>query len=217
MNKEIQNNKELIWRRKLEELEEIGDSLNKGIDEGIKETVAVFNLMGLNTYASCEGHLNWGMGAPWVGVQAEDEPDERFMGEKKNIEKIAKKYGITYEDVKQANNKEAWVEAVKTSSESEEMPEYKDWRKENEKLWEKAQEFLDEFYKDRNAPADSRLVIEGIGGGGAFRLHNGGKDYEVMPKDMAEEQKSGLQERLPRHQAEMLAFGEFLKNKFFNS
>jgi|SRR3989344_2224190 len=160
MHEKPQNNsKETEWQCKLGEFGEVGDALGEGIDERIKETVAAFNLVGLNTYASCEGHLEWGIGAPWVDVQAEGEPDERFIGEKKIIEKIAKKYGITYEDVERANNKEAWVEAIKIFSENEETPESKAWSKKNERL----------------------------------------------------------RERLPRYQAEMSAFGEFLKDKFFNS
>ncbi len=163
--------KEIEWQRKLEELGEVGDALGEGIDERIKETVAAFNLAGFHTDSSCEGHLDWGTGAPWIGVEAAGEPEERFTGEKEVVEKIAKK----------------------------------------------AQNMLNEFYKDRNMSADSKLAIEGVGGGGAFRIHNGGEDYEVMLKNMPETQKNGLAERLQKHQAEMRAFGEFLKDKFFNS
>lgn len=46
----------------------IGDGLGYPIDEGIKHVVVSFNLCGLKTSASCEGHLNWGLPYPWIDL-----------------------------------------------------------------------------------------------------------------------------------------------------
>lgn len=52
------------------EVEKITDSLGKGIDEKIKETVAAFLAHGFTTSASCEGHIDHGLPYPWVEVYA---------------------------------------------------------------------------------------------------------------------------------------------------
>ena len=53
------------------------DRLGMAIDAGIRETVAVLNLLGLPTTQSCEGHVNdhgHGLPAPWVDFDLAD-PD----------------------------------------------------------------------------------------------------------------------------------------------
>src|SRR5437763_8152511 len=42
------------------------DRLRTPIDAGIVETVVVLNLLGLQTFQSCEGHLTDGSAYPWV-------------------------------------------------------------------------------------------------------------------------------------------------------
>jgi len=44
------------------------DKLGMPIDSGIFETVVVFNLLGLQTFQSCEGHMDHGCPYPWVMV-----------------------------------------------------------------------------------------------------------------------------------------------------
>ena len=208
--------KQLAWENKLKELDEVGDLLGNGLDEHIKDIVAAFNLNGFNTNQSCEGHDNSGLGAPGVSIEAPDEPEERYVGEKEVYQDVAERYGITFEDVKRANNEAAWVEAIELSSKNEETSECQDWKKENTKLRKKAEELVEAFYKNRTiSDTAMRLEFENIGGGGTFRVHNGGEDY-LDVREMTEAQKSGLAERLPKYREEMEAFGKFLKDKFFN-
>lgn len=57
------------WRRMMEAVGRVTDRLGKPVDPGIRETVAVLNLLGLPTIQSCEGHVNdrgHGLPAPWV-------------------------------------------------------------------------------------------------------------------------------------------------------
>tara|TARA_B100000809_G_C14943261_1_gene461196 strand:+ start:116 stop:775 length:660 start_codon:yes stop_codon:yes gene_type:complete len=54
------------WHAKFQHLENIVDGLGHGLDSGIKRTVLAFQLMGLKTVHSCEGHANWAMAAPVV-------------------------------------------------------------------------------------------------------------------------------------------------------
>lgn len=46
------------WQAALEGVDQLGDRLGLGVDEGIKETVAAFHVMDINTTASHEGKLD---------------------------------------------------------------------------------------------------------------------------------------------------------------
>ena len=139
---------------------------------------------------------------------------KRDIGEKEIYKDVADRYGISYEDVKTANNQAAWVEAIALCAENEETPEFMARRKENEKLKKVAEELIEQFYKDRKTEDAAHLEFENIGGDGHFRIHNGGEDYAQVA-DMSVEQKKELGERLLGYRAEMQAFGKFLKDKFF--
>lgn len=56
----------------LKRLGAIGDKLGMPIDQGIKRTVALLTLLGYDTKASCEGHLDptHGTLGPWVDIRA---------------------------------------------------------------------------------------------------------------------------------------------------
>lgn len=208
--------KEIAWEAKLKELDEIGDANGLGLDKHIKEVVAAFNVNGFNTGQSCEGHTDSGYGAPWIRVEAPNEPEERFIGERKIYEDVAKKYGVSYEDVRRANNQEAWIEAVKLCNKQEEAPEFKVWRKESEKLRDRINELVNEFYKERKVGPETHVHVEEVGAQGDFRVRNGGDDYNLVER-MKESQKKGLDERLQKYREEIQAFGQFLKNKFLEN
>lgn len=213
---EQKSEKELIWEAKLKELDEIGDANGLGLDKHTKEVVATLNVSGFNTGQSCEGHVDSGYGAPWARIEAPNEPEERYVDERKIYEDVAKKYGVSYEDVWRANNQEAWVEAVKLCNKQEETAEFKAWRKESKKLRDKIRSLVDEFYQERKADSQTEIKVEDIGGSGTFRIHNGGRDYNLVER-MKDGQKKGLDERLTKYREEMQAFGNFLKNKFLKN
>jgi hypothetical protein len=64
--------KHTLWSKKLLELECVRDGIGTGIDPGIKETVAVLQLLGVYTRQSCEGHLDHGIAAPWIDLESPD-------------------------------------------------------------------------------------------------------------------------------------------------
>jgi len=208
--------KEQEWNNKLADLDTVVDRLGKGLDEHIKETVAAFNLNGFNTDGSCEGHVNWGLGAPWVEIEAPNKPKERYVGEVKILQNIAESYGISDKDIEWAMNETAWKEAYDLFEKNGETEEYKKWRSENDKLKQRAGELMDEFYKNRIVDEKVHLKFERVDAGETFRIYNGGEDYALSQK-MDEEQKRGLGQRIIKYQEEMNAFGEFLKDKFLNS
>jgi len=207
--------KEIAWDNKLKEIEEIKDPLGEKIDDGIKETVAAFNLNGLSTSGSCEGHLDHGTAAPWVEVSSPNQPEERFIGEKEVFKKVAENMGVPLEEVRRGLQKNAWAEALEKSSEADETLEYRKWREENKKLIKKASELLEDFYQDKKVRPNIRLEISEVGPGGVFRVHNGGDDYKLDLERLTEKQKEKLKQRLPKYQKEMEGFGKFLKEKYF--
>ncbi|MBU4082703.1 class I SAM-dependent methyltransferase [Patescibacteria group bacterium] len=53
-----------------EDIENWADMNGKGIDESIKETVIMLSALDMPTSQSCEGHIESGTSAPWVGISA---------------------------------------------------------------------------------------------------------------------------------------------------
>jgi hypothetical protein len=220
-NPELQKSlKEVEWEKKQEEVEGWKDKLGRGIEKKIKDAIVAFNMSGLPTSASCEGHLDSGHGAPWVDVEAPDEPSERFVGQEGMFQKVAEETGLALEEVKRGKNIEAYFKALDEAEKNGETPEYKEWRKKNQELKEKAAGLLDEFYKEREVSGNLKLEIREIDDS-SFRIHNGGEDYKGVKKEvfgeMTETQKEELSQRLGQYQGEMGQFSRFLKNKYLSS
>ncbi|GMQ95146.1 MAG: hypothetical protein BMS9Abin13_258 [Patescibacteria group bacterium] len=209
--------KEARWEKWEKEIETMEDSKGREIGPNIKEAVIALNVLKINTSASCEGHVERGMTAPWIEVEAPNKPEKQFAGENEVFQKAAKKYGISFKDVRRAKNEQAQAEAVKksTHSQADETPEYKKWREENEKLMRKTVVLLDEFYKKRNTPDNLRLAVHPRAGG--FRVVGGGEDYQEAPNDLSDEEKHQLEKQLAGYREEMWQFADFLKRKHFKA
>lgn len=67
----------------------ITDGLGCPIDEGIVETVVAFNLLGLRTCQSCEGHLIDGLPYPWVDLETDEFPAFKRALEEANREDLS--------------------------------------------------------------------------------------------------------------------------------
>jgi len=158
---------------------------------------------------------------PWVRIESRNEPEQMFVGENEAYEQSAKKYDITIEEVKRMINMDAWQEARKIYKINDETKEYKEWRKQNKILKEKAKSLLDEFYKDREVRKDIKLRIEN-NPEGDFEIHNGKYAYEYIknedeydPEKLSLKRREKIENQLKEYQVEMLAFTEFLKKKYF--
>lgn len=73
------------WQEMLRAVDRVRDALGKAVDPGIRETVAVLNLLGSTTRQSCEGHVNergFGLPSPWVDIdlspRGDGMPDPRI-------------------------------------------------------------------------------------------------------------------------------------------
>jgi hypothetical protein len=211
----LHSKKIALLNRIIKKVDKITAALGMPMDEGIKEAVIMFNAVGLYTSASCEGHLDHGIPAPWIHIGAPNEPKEQFIGENEIYRKVAGKYNLKIGEVRRGYNIEAWDEAGRELVKNEETKEYKRWRKENKKLLKKAKKFLEEFYKNRKVEPDIKLEIE-IFGNGSFRIHNGGKYYKSV-NDLSRKEKREVKKMLKKFREEMNAFTEFLKNKYFST
>ena len=63
-----QNKKDKI-KQLTNQLRQTTDSLGMPIDPGIFNTVVYLNALNITTAASCEGHLDHGIAAPWVDIR----------------------------------------------------------------------------------------------------------------------------------------------------
>jgi glutathione synthase/RimK-type ligase-like ATP-grasp enzyme len=224
---EQQSNKNALWEAKESEINSLVDALGAHIDPGIKEAVIALNLLGINTIASCEGHMDeengHGTDFPWIDVAASDEPENRFVGQEKIYEEVAEEYGVPVNDVKDSTAEEAWREALKRmpTKEKDETSEWKKWWEGNLEHWEKARVLVHEFNENRDVSEDVHIRINGD------RIHNGGDLDEaltkwqtfrerVMQKKVSSEEFSEMKRRLSSRQKEMTTFASFLRKKFFN-
>ncbi len=204
--------KNRMWEEKQAEIDNLVDRLGAPIDEGIKPVVIGLNVHNLPTIASCEGHTDWGMNAPWVEIAASNEPEFRFKGEMGVYKKIAKKYNIEYDAVRHGENFEAWGEAITLASENDETKEYKAWKEKNKVLVKKAKTLLKEFYKGSNISPEIKITVD-RDDGYHFRLFNGGDDYRPFDEKMGKKEQQKLSHRLKAYQEEMNRFASFLKEK----
>lgn len=61
--------KQALWGKTEEKVDQFRDALKMPIDKGIRETVIVLNVLGFTTSMSCEGHLDRGLPYPWVDIK----------------------------------------------------------------------------------------------------------------------------------------------------
>lgn len=209
------------WDKVKDEIENTADAESHGIDEGIKDAVIALNAFDINTGQSCEGHLDNGMSAPWVRVEAPNEPNNRFIGQNEAFEKVAEKYDMPVEETKRMFNMDAYWEAFHECEKNGETEEYQKWREESEKLLYITKDILDDFYKNRQVPNNVKIKVDAEGledmAEGSFEIFNGGEDYRnINGEELSDEEKESLGIRLNGYRKEMLAFAEFIKEKFFS-
>lgn len=53
-------------------VEGVVDGLGHRLDKGIVQAVAMLNELGINTSASCEGHVDWATGGPYIDITAKE-------------------------------------------------------------------------------------------------------------------------------------------------
>jgi hypothetical protein len=223
------------------DLEKYGED---GIDPKIKDTIAYLNVLGFNTHESCEGHVDHGDLSAYIGMNAPEQPQWRFVGQEEAYEKAAQKHGVVLSEIfdylkpkydvldwTPPENEEQLVlasnEAWEETPKKQETEEFKLWRAKTDEMKEKLDLLVQEFYRERNAAGDVRLEVSNGDdpehrASYLFFLHNGGEDYENHVgyderEKLSEEVLEVLRKRLETRQNEMKNFTEFLKEKYRQS
>ncbi|MDP6659906.1 MAG: hypothetical protein QF679_02800 [Candidatus Pacebacteria bacterium] len=162
---QVKSEKEIAWENKMTEVNEIADSLGKGVDERIKESVGAFLVHEFTTSGSCEGHMaeegeeQHGLPYPWVEIYA-PEP-------------------------------EGWSEVGGERKEQLEQ----EWRIKNFEQQIKMMGFLEEFYKGRETPFDARLAFDRVGAFGGFRVQSFGAEMTAIFSPEEKQQKLALYQK----------------------
>jgi hypothetical protein len=81
-NKAEQSVKAVQINEAIKKFENTADALGLGIDKGVIEQVAVLDLLGYFTTASCEGHINSGLPYGWIDFGSEIDRRERELDKK---------------------------------------------------------------------------------------------------------------------------------------
>ncbi|MGH7490507.1 MAG: hypothetical protein ACREMY_33585, partial [bacterium] len=149
--------KQASWEAKRREADHIVDALGLGIDEGIKEAVVAFNLLGLNTTASCEGHTDHGLLTPWIDVAAPHKPKLQYIDEMQVFQKVADRYGIPLGEFRRGVHRDGYWEARREAAGNGETAEFKTWRQQSDVLGRRVEEYLREFYADQKTAENVRL------------------------------------------------------------
>lgn len=200
------------------ELEKITDAEGKSIDEGIKETVLFMNVLEIPTIQSCEGHLDEKEGNPfpWVEIGAEDEPEERWIGQNAAFENAAKERDVSVEELKHGTPENLYWEVMREISKNTETPEYQAWAQKNEELRKRASDLLEKFYQKRDADSDIKLEVD-ESEGRPFGLHShDDKFWELKRGELPSGEREKMNEKFMQRRREMRAFTEFLKDKYLS-
>ena len=211
----VKSEKEAQWKSIKEKIDLETDAFGYKIEKEIKDTVIGLNALGINTSQSCEGHVDRGRIAPWVDIQAPNEP-KQFIGEDTIYQQVAEEFGISFEEAQRSINdlgKKAWLEAQKILEKQGQTPEYIQWMEKGKEEGIKVKKLVEEFNKDRKVPGNVRITIDESPYDAT--IHNGGQDYWSAEKDRTEKQNKNLEKRLQKYRTEFKEFAEFLKKKFF--
>lgn len=176
---------------------EVGDKLGKGLDPLTIEPVVGLNALGYTTSGSCEGHINHGSTGPYLDVHSRE------------AELFGSKYGQFWEEAGLVDPDEQFSNNLSTQ---QQLDEFERLHVEQDRIVSKlvkpTQLLLDEFH----------TVYTGIDGT-QLTCDAGPEWVRIQPADIESQGGRNIAEQkkyLGIYQAELKAFGEFLKSKYFH-
>jgi len=195
------------WDEMAREVDTWTDGLGMPIDEKIKDTIIVLNLLGLKTQQSCEGHLDHGRLYPWISFEIEDAELELLINQ-------AREVSIKEEEAEQAaiaRHPELIIRDALLLEESELSPL---WQA-RAAAWDKMEQYrkmrvapihelLMTFYKDGANP-DTMITHEYI-----YDIASIGGYWQDIRDDATKAAK------LKEYQDEMRRFTEFLIDVYYS-
>jgi hypothetical protein len=186
--------KEQRWQEVAARVDKITDRLGNPVDAGIKETVIVLNLLGFPTAMSCEGHAQRAVGGPWVDMRPEG-----VEALKEHWAQAERACQTAREEKRSPKEMEGLYQTLRETRKELETPVLQ--------LAGRLMPYLMEFYQERMAPHDRRLILHDFFA--SFRLQSHGVFLQEIADLVQREAK------LLEYQEEMRAFTAFLKARYF--
>jgi hypothetical protein len=183
--------KQQYWDEVRYSMAKVTDKLGMPIDQGIFETVVAFNVLGINTSMSCEGHLDHGRAAPWI----------RFQTQEMNPVQAQAKEAVQY--LQRA--KEEHAPAKEIEKLTHEM--FRLSREAGITCFQEPKrimDYLEIFYRDRLVPYDRQLMLK-VDSFGTSMLTVHGEPFQFLHSSEIRQQK------LLAYQEEMRTFTAYLK------
>lgn len=180
----------LSWNDMKNKMDLEVDGCGMSIDKGIERCVIAFNLIGLETVQSCEGHTDWGCPYPWITIQVQD-----YM---KNTKDLKEEYKAV---LPKALNGDREAQEKRLSLQKQIRQRF--YHSDEMKL---VVSLLSEFYQNRQNPyevtlytwqLEDQIRIEPI----TNFVANGMSDEDIA-------------KWLPKYQAEMDAFTQFIIDRY---
>lgn len=202
-----------IWNDIKNRVDQITDRLGMPVDDNIKDVVIGLNANGINTVASCGGHLDSDrLAFPWIGCAAANQPQYRYKDETQIKESIASRYNIRSNDIFNVGNDAAMNDYYIRAAKSGETEEYKKWDICNDPLEKKVSNIISEFYTHRIDVPEVKIAIGTIYPGCLIEIPD--SDEQKWRNTLSE---NGLRDKIKEAQSEMSKFAYFLKLKYFDT
>ena len=189
--------KKTRWNAIAEKAGNVADKTGKVIDKKILDLVIALAANSINTKASCEGHLDHGIAAPWVDIG---------LAESSEISKKIESLKALWLEIKTKAEKtqketidKMWLESKKLELEIKYPTSL---------LVQKLSKLLDKFYQKRTSSYDTHIILRQLGLT-SYRMECQGTIFQEVRGPSEKEIK------LKQYQEEMKSFYEFLKNIFF--
>ncbi|GEM_PF-6568504 len=205
------------WEEKLKQLDEVKDTQGKGVEPGIKETVAVFQLLGLPTKQSCEGHINEpGRPYPWVRFQSTGAMPQKY--DESKLQALADTYQVPREDLFELPKDQPVVQDFLRHEKEFFNPKFQEWVSANEAIANRVEALLSDYYMATENTISKMLVVK--------RNEAGVSDLTIGPnflgekvtsQDINPQELSQYQERLNVYQEAVKSFTEYLKTQFMSN
>lgn len=204
--------KQQQWDKLAEEVDSWGDGLGYSIDQGIKDTVIVLNVLGFTTRQSCEGHLDHGDVSPWIDFTLNQPEVLALQNQVSEFARVELKEQFQALKIKHPHL--SIDERLQTQEGEYLKIKYEKfscllsfYQQEAKKELAPLLELLDEFYQIHDSSEDEKLslLIEGV-----IRLRSNGWKLQA---DRSENEREA---KLKLYLEEMKAFTNFLKERFFH-
>jgi hypothetical protein len=214
-------NKRIAWDKKMTEMLQ-PDVYGYVLDEKIRETIVVLNLLGINTTQSDQGNYS---DSPWIEFES-PVPQSIYVGEYELRVEILKKRNLEL-GVMDTNSSifdrgiqvDVWEDSrvVLMKNGAEYTPEFLKYLKDTETMAKKMQNFIDNYYSlDRHPKnAEVRVIVSYPNEGSWDRpyiQHVPLLDVSTPDESNSAEERALI---LEKTLGEMLEFTQYLKDVFF--